>query len=212
MVAKTKLTLEQLELLKRIASKKDKLFGAPRYLAKDSDGELRSYVGREPVRGSNGFWGGGFDVAPYEDYTDVEAGILNFIQTEHELPFDIQKMIRTGYVRTTERNELLDVMDNRQLHEYTGSKEDIGIFINECLADSQTTVIGKESEFFPYGVNAPVTFLSKGSNSGETLRMAARTYPVLVVVDMEGNTEVYEQMKSEVHGLNRMGHPVIVVK
>ncbi|MGN4723936.1 hypothetical protein ACTFR8_23175 [Bacillus cereus group sp. MYBK15-3] len=212
MAAKTKLTLEQLELLKKIASKKDKLFGAPRYLAKDSDGELRSYVGREPVRGSNGFWGGGFDVVPYEDYTGVEAGILNFIQIEHELPFDIEKMIRTGYVRTTERNELLDVMDNRQLHEYAGSKEDIGIFINECLDDSQTTVIGRESDFFPHGVNAPVIFVNMPVNAEGLLRMVTRTYPMLIVIDVSRNEVAYEQMKSEIHGLNRMGHPVIVVK
>ena len=212
MSTKLKLTLEQLDLLKKMDRNRDRLLGAPRYLAKDSDGELRSYVGQEPVRGSNGFWGGGFGVVPYADYTCEEAAILNFIQTDHAVPFDIQKMLRTGYVRTTERHELLDVMDNCLLYEHTGSKEDIGIFINECLADSQTTVIGKESEFFPQEVNAPVTFLIKEVNSGESLRMAARTYPVLVVVDMVGKEGMYTQIKSEVQGLNRMGYPVIVVK
>ncbi|HDR7922117.1 TPA: hypothetical protein QCY49_000044 [Bacillus paranthracis] len=209
-----KLNEQQMNLLVKIHSNKDLLVGSPKYLAMDDDGELRSYVGGIPTKNMHGFWGDSWNAIPFDSYSQADADILSFIQVNHDVPFDIEKMLRTGLVKTTTPHPLLDVLNECQHRTYKKEKSDIGGFIEECLCYDEVTIFGDEDKFFPDGCKSNVHFFDKEifqhPLSKGVIMLLSRSK--LIVVDATLQNHESSITLKNAKELNRSGHSIILIE
>lgn len=209
-----KLNEQQMNLLVKIHSNKDLLIGSPKYLAMDDDGELRSYVGGIPTKNKNGFWGDSWNAIPFDSYSKADADILSFIHVNHDVPFDIEKMLRTGSIKTTTPHPLLDVLNECQLKTFKDKKGDIGDFIEECLHYDDVTIFGNKYEFFPNGCKSNVHFFDKEifhhTLSKGVIMLLSRSK--LIVADTTFHNHESSHSLINAKELNQCGHAIILIE
>lgn len=208
---KLKLTVEQLGTLKKMIEGKDLLVGAPKYLAMDDDGELRSYVGDEPIKQENGFWGDDWNSVPYDTYSEEVAKTLSFIQINHPFPYDINKMIRTGLVKTTENHPVLKRIEKFEIIKYTGSKIELATLLQDHFPFDFVVIVGEEKDFFPETCELNSVFLKLDFNNGfeYTLGRFKTPFYILDVTTFSGDRVSFDEA---VWKLNQTGVSVILIE
>lgn len=231
-----KLTEEQINLLIKEYNKTDK-FGPylirPLYIAKNSDGELISYIGNIPEKDENGDWGGE-DVIPYYEFNKEETAILSCFEFGHEHPFDILKMINSKRVQTTEEHPYLENYKTKEVLFVPKEDKDklISFLHTECQGQRVATIERTEVELLPPSDSLNINAFRSNALSKEEMTSVLRIAPSIFILESDrslddfksklewiknGSLEDFVKNSSDeliftVHNLSEQGYLVVVLE